>query len=838
MSEFEDKNDYKATNTTDPAADNKDSNSTDSSADNQNGTNGPVIGDAPVVLEAQSNGDNATASNPQNDDVEQEVANGSPPNDGKMVGEAINQEQSINADTTKTSVVVDNSQEEQQNATNASGTVSQVDNTNVQAQSMDTTSGQEQSTGETIIAQPQPESTETDSSPDTDLLVTFKVIVNKSGVFLIGLESTPAKLEEKMKETQIDLNSDNAIGKIQEIITSKYGDKILPEIEKHLQTAEETSPEPDNKSLEKPAETSQGPDESSQNLAETIPEPDKSSQQPAVETSTEEKTTRTEIPVASSTPGATPDQQSTDAAVNEEITDFENNRFKPKYIITDKTICVTPNNSRRIRNPDVKCSISKSEKGYSCEFPTLFTTPSCIESSYEDNNSTPTPTTTSTKPSVMSGLRSHFNRQPEDGLSKMLKPFWKITRKYNGIENNPGVLKLWLLEYEELLRNYHDVNFKAKNRKSYDKTKLLSKTTSSFGTSKGYETEIKKKLTEFDEYMKAVEKFKLSDKLTYQKAPEVNFPDVIVGYKLGKDGSGKISLFNHITNKINENALGIVDIYKNLTKISDTFNEINSTTALFFEKIQIDLYIYYAFCKLYGFQVDSSYDDIISNIQKNQIYIISQTSRFGIVIEKIKKDAKILSSNNPTEVELKNDTPLKPVDVNGLIQTVYTGYKTIMGKFYTQHKQKLDDFKKSLKEVNEVIKSTFAELTLSINSSNWDACKKSCDDFHKLEPQVDAKYQILLKDYDRTKSELPMCRSNKMQTLTTMVKSSATSLVLGTGSVIIAGGMTVLTTGFVVFVILPAVGGGLYSFMNRKGGSSKNRRTVKRPRTHTHKRNV
>lgn len=738
------------------------------------------------------------------------------------------------------------------------------------------------------------QSTEPVPSPDSDsdLLVTFKVIVNKSGVYLVGVESTPAKLDDNMKETQIDLTSDDAIGKIQEIITNKYSDKILPGIEQHLQNTEEQPSQVTDEKITQvvinSAVSNQQPaEETTQATNEQLEQPDvKTSQalvleQPDVKTNQalvsknasdvktnqelvleqpdvkanqelvlEQPAAETKVPgnalpqqPAAGTitePDKTPEgtiapveSSTTDAAVEEEIKTFENKRFKPKYLIIDKTICVKPNNSRRIRNPDVKCSISGSEKGYSCELPTLFTTPSCIESSYGDNNATSTPN----KPSIMSS----FNGQPENGLSKMLKSFWKITRKYNGVED-PGVLKLWLLEYEELLRNYHDANFKTKEGKSYDKTKLLSKTKSinPFGKdSKGYDAEIQKKQTEFDAYIAEVEKFKLPEKLTLQKAPEFEFPPIIIGYKLGKDGAGNSQLMSINSKKIIDYKISeIRDISKKQKDISEKFNEINKTTSLFFEKIQLDLYIYYAFCKLYGVQVDSSYDGIISNIQKIQIYIISQTSRVGLVVETINKHIKILSSKTPTDVELKDDKSESKLDANELIKMVYDGYKVIMGIFYTQHKKKLEDFKNSLNAVGKKIKSTYSELNAAVNSSKWNMCQDICKQFNDFNPTVDAKYKILLEGYDRTKSELPMCRSNKMQTLTTMVKTSVKTLAIGTGSVVVAGSMTVLSTGFVVLVILPTVVGGVFSILKSRGGSSKNRRSVKRSRTHTHKRNV
>jgi hypothetical protein len=88
------------------------------------------------------------------------------------------------------------------------------------------------------------------------------------------------------------------------------------------------------------------------------------------------------------------------------------------------------------------------ELGYSCSFPTIFTTPYCFKFG------TATSTTQTPSPSII----GRFSGQKEDALSQSLKSVWKITRTYNSVEN-PGILKLWLLEFGDLLRDYHDKNY-------------------------------------------------------------------------------------------------------------------------------------------------------------------------------------------------------------------------------------------------------------------------------------------------------------------------------------------------------------------------------------------
>lgn len=332
----------------------------------------------------------------------------------------------------------------------------------------------------------------------------------------------------------------------------------------------------------------------------------------------------------------------------------------------------------------------------------------------------------------------------------MLKSFWQITRKSNGNEN-PSVLKVWLYEFEELVRDFHDKNY---NYSRYPTTTpdgiLLSKkkrsvmgmpypnTLFTAGMNNGYPSGIKAnydkiiaKQTEFKLYKARVEKFKgYIDGTVYKPptVPDVTFPGIIVGYKfdvINKSYSYKLLDINvenatpqeiQLTSFAYTGASILIPIIKKYDESKKSFDAINKKTAVFLTNITTNLYIYYALCTLYGIKVDEKRKAINKKLVEINSYIARQTGRLIPFYRAFETQVNQLKGKTPpTEVnyaESANDMLLLEFkDVKKLIKSAIDDYSNLMQEFHVKYKDLLNRFVESLTDVEGIIDSIVTLVT-------------------------------------------------------------------------------------------------------------------------------
>lgn len=559
------------------------------------------------------------------------------------------------------------------------------------------------------------------------------------------------------------------------------------------------------------------------------------------------------------------DQNDQKVEVENTVKSIENAIFKPKYLVNDKTICVgKENNTRRIRNPDLTCKLfdrgrGESELGYSCSFPTLFTTPSCFI--FETSPSEKIIPSNSTK---ISGL---FSRQPDDKLSKSLQSFWKITRKYNSTEN-PGVMKLWLMEFEDLVRDFHDKNYNYTRHPNYNindangvllstKRRTISKTPFpntlfNFFTN-GYPSGINadfnniiNKQNELKTFIKNVEQFEttLGGVSIFSEIPKIKIPEMIVKYNLIESNTYTMINYNElnpVTKLINN--INIQLLKTKQAEINTAFININKINTIFCAKIKNDLYIYYSFCILYNNGVSDQYDKTIRKIDELIKYIVSFTSISANVTMKLLEDENEFNKN-PNFKNIQIDIYKLPeivvpkhIDIEKEVKEINENYTQIMTEFLKIYKEKVNGFVNDLKKIEEEnikpiteivqkMKENLGKLDYNIVNGNdttrkklWEEWKSTKDEeTYKTEciklsrtlPLIDANYQKLLTNYSKITKELPMCRSNLLQTTSEILSPIGTitkfgkKILYGTGFILLSPILVPVLVGgslFVVFTI-------------------------------------
>ena len=442
-------------------------------------------------------------------------------------------------------------------------------------------------------------------------------------------------------------------------------------------------------------------------------------------------------------------------------------------------------------------------------------------------------------------------------------------------------MKLWLLEFEELIRDFHDKNYNYTRHpdKEHDtvllsnKRRTISKTPFpntlyNFATN-GYPSGIKadydkiiSKQTELNEFINCADKFKTAldtISIKFPVAPTIQLPEIIVSYNFAilKEGEYKLKNYNSENSELSVAKTPTINVViAKQIDISSKMNAINKTNSIFFANIKMDLYIYFAFCTLYGEVVSEKYKETNELVDKLTIHFIKLTSIVANITVAATKDNMEASGKNPPRIlKFISEGVPEYLDISGTIHTINKNYEELMNDFLVKYKGKVVQFVESLKTCKNQVdnikinvdkmqtdiggskntKGVYSYLIVKGNEQsrkllweNWNkngenGYKTACSNLNQLTLTLDADYKTLLDKYDTNSNELPMCRSNLLQT-TSMVLSPpglAKKVAIGAGYIIASPLVAVAAAGFVVVVVLPGAFLAIKCLSNSCGGSKK-----------------
>jgi hypothetical protein len=173
------------------------------------------------------------------------------------------------------------------------------------------------------------------------------------------------------------------------------------------------------------------------------------------------------------------------------------------------------------------------------------------------------------------------------------------------------------------------------------------------------------------------------------------------------------------------------------------------------------------------------------------------------------------------------------MNIKDTVNTIQENYKTVMTNFLSNYTKKLREFKEYLTNTIKVkiednitlvngMQTHMSKSDYTINSTNlsdrtklWetlvnkDKYKQMCDGLNTFDLSIDVSYQKLLDAYKKDENELPMCRSNIMQSASSLLRPVGTigkygkKFIKGTAVFIIAPILAPVAIAGVVLVIIP-----------------------------------